>query len=298
MKVLITGINSLLGLGLLKTLPQGFKIIGLWHNYEPQFSPGPAVTFKQLDICDKKIISACFSLFKPDVIIHTAALSDVDYCEHHPERTNRINVEGTQTVVDASRNLGLRQCIFLSTTAVFDGTRAPYSESAKPHPLSVYGISKLLGEKIIKTSGHPFTIVRCVTMYGWNPPGGRDNPVTWEIKQLRRKRKLKVVSDRMTNPLYNIAAAKAIWSIIHRRALGIIHVAGKTRVSRYEWALDTAYVFGFSKKQIFPVTSQFFEYLTPRPVDTSFQTAKMEKVLDCNPLPLITGLTLMRDEKR
>lgn len=294
-KVLITGGVSLLGLGLAKTAPKNIQLFLGYHKHKPANFP-PKISPIYMEITNKKYLDGIITKLKPDIIIHTAGLSDVDYCEKNPKDAHKINVEATKTLLRLAKPFK-PHFIFVSTNAVFDGTKSPYSETDKPNPINVYGKTKFDGENYVRDSGLNSTICRLITMYGWQPLGARLNPVTWKIQKLKNKEVLNMVNDRFINPLYNIEAAKAIWKMIERKSNSIFHVAGKDTKSRYRWAKLVAKVFKFDQKLIKPVASNFFDSLAPRPKDTTFKTDKMEKILGIKPLSIKRGLERMRDEK-
>lgn len=292
-KVLITGSSSLLGYGLIKKVPLGFQIFLTHHKNPLRF--GNLKSFP-LEITNKKETNKLISKLKPGVIIHAAAISDVDWCQKNQEEAWQINVSGTENVARASDKIGSK-LVFISSNAVFDGKKPPYNEKSKTNSINFYGYTKIEGEKILTNLLSPYLIVRLITMFGWQPKGARENPVTWELNQLSAGKTLYMVNDRFLTPLYNISAATAIWKLIQNKKTGIYHVAGADRVSRYNWAKLTAEIFGFDSNRIIPVKSDFFKSLTERPWDTSFETKKLQEELRVKPLSLKAGLILMKKEK-
>lgn len=294
--IIITGAYSLLGSALLQTISsKRYQIIPTWHNKKKVLS-SQNTSDAFLDVANHVSISKAFKKYKPDIIIHAAALSDVDYCETHREEATLINFIGTKNILNECKRFGTK-IIFISTNAVFDGTKAPYTENDLLHPVVFYGKTKQKGEELVKKSMLPFVIVRLTTMYGWQPQGARLNPATWIIQMLTQKKKLFMVDDHFINPLLNLSAAEGISEIISKDHTGIFHIAGRDRVNRFELTLEIASVFNFSTSHISSVKSNFFPKLTSRPIDTSFSTQKMEKVLQIKPLSLREGLLMMKKHK-
>lgn len=293
--ILITGAYSLLGNALLQTMStEKYRIITTWHNKKKVLTAkNTHTTF--LDIANPTFVYKTFKKFQPEIIIHAAAISDVDYCEEHKEEAIRINIGGTKNILSECQRFGTK-IIFISTNAVFDGTKAPYNENDTPHPIVFYGKTKLQGEKLVKKGRFPFVIVRLTTMYGWQPQGARLNPVTWMLQMLTQGKKLFTVDDRFINPLFNLSAAESIAEIISNDQKGIFHIAGKNRVSRFKLAKKIASVFKLPSSHIVPVKSSFFPNLTPRPIDASLSTQKMEKELRIKPLSLKEGLLIMKKQ--
>jgi dTDP-4-dehydrorhamnose reductase len=293
-KILITGAYSLLGLGLLKTLPpQKYTLhLGIYnHLYNID-----KLSHISLDILNLQNTREVFSKIKPDIVLHAAAISDVDYCEKNKKETIAVNINGLQNIINNCIRFKSK-IIFISSNAVFNGNKSSdngYSEKDKPDPINFYGKTKLEGEQLVQKSGLPYLITRLITMYGWEPPLCRPNPVTWQLQKLKNKERLLMVTDRFINPLYNLNASQAIWSAITKNKNGIYHIAGNDKTSRYQWALEVARIFGYPESLIKPVKSELFPQLVNRPKDTCFNTYKMEKKLGIKPLSLQTGLKLMK----
>ena len=296
MRILITGSNSLLGSGLLKTAPKNFEVAISWHENPPSYRRDSYSIKVNLDVEDPKSVKIILKKITPQVVIHLASISDVDYCEINKRKAFATNVVGLRNILRESKLSGIK-VIFASTNAVFDGNNAPYSETKKPNPISYYGYTKLQAEKLIQESNVLYAIVRITTMYGWQPDGARLNPVTWVIDKLKREEKIFMVTDKFINPSYNLSAAKAIWKMVQKDFQGSIHLAGKDTVSRYDWATSVAKVFDLPQNLIFPVESSHFPDLAKRPDDTSFDTKKMIKQLKIKPMSLKQGLKQMRNEK-
>ena len=172
----------------------------------------------ELDVLDRSgLRSACRGV---QVVIHLAALTDVDGCESEPQRAAQINGEGTGNVVAAAHEAGAR-VIYLSTDYVFDGLKlGEYEESDAPGPISAYGRSKLAGEA--KASARPENlIVRTSWVFG----GGR-NFVSSIVSAAKRDPVVSVVDDQIGRPTSSAALARAIAHLTHAEVTGTVHVAG------------------------------------------------------------------------
>lgn len=282
-RIVFTGITGLLGGYFLKKKQRGFEVIG--------------VSRKNFDITDKKKVFDFIQKTKPQIIIHAASLGNVDYCEQHPTEAYKVNVEGTQNIIDAAKEVNAK-IIFLSSNAIYDGDNAPYDEKSNPNPIDVYGKTKVEGEKLVKKSNLDFVIVRLITMYGWPNSIGRGNPVTWVIDNLKRGERINVVNDVYNNHLWADQAAEVIWKIIKGNIKDdIYNIAGADCISRYDLACKVAKVFGLDSSLITPVDSSFFKGIAKRPKNTCFNILKMEKELGIKPLTVDEGLRLMRQEE-
>ena len=291
--VLITGGTGLLGMGLLETIPEGYKVI---PSYKSDFILGvyDGFNFHKFDITKKNEVSNAFDKIKPSCVIHAASIANVDYCERNKNETYLVNVEGTKNILSLCKEYETK-LIFTSSNAVFDGGSSPYLEESETSPVNYYGETKSIAEKLVKDADSDYVVARLILMYGWNHPNERKNPVTWLIEKLQIDESVKLVSDTYTNPLFNIQAARAIWRIIERDYSGIYHIAGKDIVNRYEFAIKTAEVFGFNTNLIESVPSDYFSGIAKRMPNTTYITTKMERELGVAPMSLDEGLSLMNE---
>ncbi|MEK7616880.1 MAG: SDR family oxidoreductase [Patescibacteria group bacterium] len=280
-RIVFTGITGLLGGYFLKGGDLNFEITG--------------VSSKDFNISDKKKVLDFVNDLNPRIIVHAASAGNVDYCEKHPDEAYAVNVEGTRNIIEAAKKINAK-IIFLSSNAIYDGDSAPYDEKKIPNPVDIYGKTKVEGEKLIIKSDLKYVILRLITMYGWPQKGGRQNPVTWMIDNLKREQRINVVNDIYNNHLWAGQAAEALWEVIRENISGVYNIAGADCISRYDLALKVAEVFGLDQSLISPVTSDFFKNIAKRPKNTCFNTSKMEKQLGIKPLSIIQGLNLMKKE--
>lgn len=271
----------MLGGYFLKSKDSNYEIIG--------------VSRKDFDIKNKTKVVNFIKKTNPKIIIHAASLGNVDYCEENPNEAYKVNVEGTQNIADAAKAVNAK-IIFLSSNAVYDGDNPLYDEKKITKPIDVYGKTKVEGEKLIIKSNLNYCILRLITIYGWPQPGGRVNPVTWVIDNLKKRQRINVVNDIYNNHLWAGQAAEVIWEVIKRNIEGMYNIAGADCISRYDLALKVAKVFELDSSLINPVSSDFFKSIAKRPKNTCFNTKKMEKELDIKPLSVDEGLKLMKAE--
>lgn len=293
--VLITGGTGLLGEGLREQTPQGWSIVSLHRRPYPADSPG--VVDATLDVRSRPAVERLFAAHRFDAVVHAAGIASVDYSERHYEESLESNLGGTRNIAELCAASGTR-LVYISTNAVFDGSNAPYGESDRVNPVNAYGRIKLACERLVESTLDRPVIVRPILMYGWPHPMGRPNPVTWVIDALERGETIRVVDDVFENPLHNVRAAVAIWAILQRDIGGVVHLAGRDVVSRYELAKTAARVFGLDEARIRPVSSDAFPDIAPRPRNTSFVTTRMEVELGVPPSTLEAGLQLMAARSR
>lgn len=244
------------------------------------------------DVRDRAALTRLFDQYAFDAVVHAAGVASVDASEQHVDESTASNLGGTRNIAELCAASGAR-LIYISTNAVFDGARAPYHESDPVNPVNAYGRIKVACERVAQATVDGAAIVRPILMYGWPHPMGRPNPVTWVIDALERGQTIHVVDDVYENPLHNVAAARAIWRILERTVTGVIHLAGRDTVSRYELAQRVARVFELDASRIQAVPSSFFPGLARRPPNTSLATTRMDNELGIAAPSLEEGLRTM-----
>jgi len=287
MKILITGGSGLLG-GKIAELAQarGDEVFSGYAHNAPGF--GRAVKF---DLLDGPGISETIMSIKPEVIIHGAALTDVDRCEQERELAYKINVEGTRIVSEVSKQIG-SFLIYISTDYVFDGSRGMYREDDSPNPLSYYGLTKLLGEQFCDHG----CIARSCVIYGSRPASGKVNFALWLIESLKSGKQIHVVTDQFISPTHNLNLAKMVLEASDRKLCGVYHLAGATRISRYDFALQLAKIFKLEADPILPSRMRDLKWNAKRPKDSSLDTSKARRVLADRPLALDESLQILKKE--
>lgn len=293
MRILITGGTGLLGKALIEMNKDAHRI---WTVYLGNYDvPNNKQTnYYKTDVCKINDLEIIFFEARPEFVIHTAAIANVDYCEKNYEEAWYSNFIGTRNVIELCKKYDSR-IVYISTNAVFDGKKAPYSEDDPPCPINNYGKIKLECEENIKNSNLRYLLVRPILMYGWNNKNERLNPVTWLLNKLQNREKVNMVTDVYENPLLNHHCAEIIWTLVRLNKEGLYHIGGRDVVNRYEFAKLIAEVFELkSEDLIFPVTSDFFPDIAPRPKNTSYDTEKLSKELNIKPLGLKDGLLYMK----
>ena len=204
---------------------------------------------------------------KPDVIVHAAALTDVDKCEQNKDLALKVNYHGTLNIVKACEPIK-PFFIYISADCVFDGKKGMYSEDDEPNPINFYGYSKLMEEKAVTTSNLEYCIIRSSVIYGSKPARGKINFALWIIEKLRNKEAISVVTDQYVSPTLNTNLSGMIVEVAEKRINGILHLAGATRISRYEFAQKIAEIFSLDKTLIKPITMNDINWVAERPRDS------------------------------
>lgn len=293
MKALITGGSSLLGKYLFRTKPNNVQLENTWYS---NFIPYR--TDYQLDIKNKVQVHNAFNSFRPDVVIHCAAIGDVELAETDYQMVHETNVIGTGNVIRAARRFDTK-VIYISSNAVFSGNQAPYHEDFGCGPVNNYGKIKRQAERLlIDWAELNWLIIRPFMLYGWPYKGGRDNWGATIVNNLQAGETIKLVNDKIWMPTYAGDVARAIWQLIE---IGgnreIYHVASLERATLHTFGLKIAKVYGFDTDLIEGVPSSYFQSIAARPVDSTYNLDRIAKLgieLD----GIEDGIKRMRDEQR
>lgn len=245
---------------------------------------------ERLDICQQMAVDALIEKSQPDIIYLPAALTNVDYCENHPEESYLPNVVGVKNVVDASNKVGAR-VIYFSTDYIFDGTAGPYDELATANPISEYGKQKLAAEHYIVLTSINYLIVRTTVVYGWEKQG--KNFVYRLVKSLREGTTVRVPDDQIGTPTYAPNLAQNAVTLSRTEIRGVVNIAGPDIVSRYKFALETARIFKLPTGLIIPISTRELNQSARRPLLAGLITNKAEKILNLSIISYENGLGLM-----
>jgi dTDP-4-dehydrorhamnose reductase len=293
-KVLVTGSNGLLGQCMVKVFRDDYHVIGCDLTGASFNSNYPEKEFYQLDLTQRDKVQKFFSKIKPEIIINTAAYTDVDKSEEKRDLCWATNVRSVEILVEAVSDY---QPVFvqISTDYVFDGKSGSYRETDPTNPVSYYGHTKLAAEKILRGSGLEYIIARSMILFG-NGQKIRNNFVTWVIQQLRSGNKIKVVNDQRGNPTIVDDLSEAIKRLLQEEEYGIFHIAGREVCSRYEFAQKIIKVYGLNEKLMEEVDSSQFKQAAPRPVNSSFNLDKLSNTLDWLPGGLEESLSKLKTQ--
>ena len=242
MKFLITGANGQLGHELVRaTIAAGHEVVATSHE--------------TLDITDESAVVLAIRTARPDVVIHAAAWTAVDACESDPEKALLVNGTATKYVADAAHAVGAH-VVYISTDYVFDGNKnSPYEEDDAPNPQSVYGSSKLAGERALGATDAIVRIAWVCGFYGAN--------MVKTILRLAEQPQLKFVDDQIGNPTFADDAAAMIVRLAAEKRSGAWHVTNQGDVSWYEFAREVLIAGGFDPDKVAPIKTH--ELQPPRP---------------------------------
>jgi len=285
MRILVTGGSGLVGAEVCALgIREGHEVFAGFHsNQAPHGRP------TLLDLSKPNVVGGVRAL-NPELIIHTGGLTDVDRCEQEAELAERVNGTATGEIAKAARSLGAH-LTYVSTDYVFDGEQGNYDETAKPNPVSQYGRSKLLGERLLSETGGDYCIARPSVIYGWGR-SWKPNYALFVLKALEEKREVKAAYDMYCSPTLNTSLAQMLLELATRRLTGVFHVAGATRTSRLDFAKEIAAEFCLNPSGITRVDSRMLNLRARRPHDSSLSVGKAARELNAKALKLPEALRL------
>jgi len=285
-RIVVTGAGGLLGKKIISVFSKNYEVIGVYHNSKPETE-----SYLQLDLSKVENVRE-IEKEKPDVIIHAAALTDVDKCEENPDLAKLLNYEVTKEIAKIPAFI-----VYISTDYVFDGERGNYKEDDKPNPVNVYGLTKLMGEEAIKRS-EEYLIVRTSTPYGSNPASGKDNFALWLLKKLKNNERVRIVNDQVTSPTLNTSFALMLKEAVERRIKGVIHLADASQISRYDFSVNLARVFNLDESLITPISINEIKWKAKRPRNSSLNVEKAMEMLSNKPLSVNEALKKLKEEMK
>jgi len=246
LKILITGSAGQLGKELMRILSERHQVVGYG---------------REMDVTDYTQVMTKVADARPDLIIHCAALTNVDFCETNPEINYRVNALGTENVALAAQKIKA-SLVYISTDYVFDGEKgSPYLEYDLPRPLNHYGLAKLAGERIVQSLLDRYFIARTSWLY--HKEG--KNFANTMLRLAQEKDELRVVNDQIGTPTYAPDLAECISKLIETDYYGLYHASNEGFCSWYDFAKEILELGGFREVRVIPITSEEYGSPTKRP---------------------------------
>lgn len=293
MKILVTGSNGLLGQKLIQLLDSDPEIDLVATARSPLSISLQRGVYQKMDIENKEDIVSAFFEHKPEIVINTAAMTQVDDCEMQKEKCWKANVTSVELLTEACQWY-TTHLVHVSTDFIFDGTHGPLDENEKPAPVNYYGESKLAAEEVIKASSIEWSILRTVLVYGITPDMSRSNIVLWVKNSLEQGKKINVVNDQWRTPTLAEDLAMGCYLAAKQKAKGIYNISGKDFMSPYDIAVQTARFFQLDASLINVTDSTQFKQPARRPLTTGFIIDKARKELGYEPHSFEEGLALLQ----
>ena len=287
-RLFITGVSGLLGLNLALQVRDRYTVGGSYHNHLITMDLVETVA---TDLTSQESVRDALAIFQPDVIVHTAAYTDVNGCETNPGLARSLNVDAAANVAKAATESGA-QLVHISTDHLFDGTEPRRTEDDIPEPLNVYAATKLEGELAV-TAECPDALIVRTNFYGWGSPL-KSSFSDWILEGLREERRLPMFADSFFSPILINDLVELIIEMVERQATGVYNIAGRDRLSKYSFAERLAQTFGYGTENIDQTFASEQQTDVVRPSDLSMNCSKLERLIG-RPVPTVDeGLARLR----
>jgi dTDP-4-dehydrorhamnose reductase len=267
-KLLITGASGFLGWHLCQLAKQEWEIYGTYLSHPLEIS---GIKMLKLNLTNFQELQHIFNDIKPTAVIHTAAHSQPNFCQTHPEESHTINVTASCNIADLCADNSI-PCAFTSSDLVFDGLNAPYRETDAVCPVNLYGEQKAIAEAGMLERYPTTAVCRMPLMFGAPTPTAKSfiQPI---IETLKSEKELSLFIDEFRTPVSGTTAAKGILLALEK-VNGIIHLGGKERISRYDFGKLLVEVFQLPATGLKTCRQQDVKMPAPRPADVSLDSSK------------------------
>jgi dTDP-4-dehydrorhamnose reductase len=267
-KLLITGGSGFLGWNLCQLAKQEWEVYGTSFSHDLEI---PGIKMLKVNLTNFLEIKQIFHEIQPSAVIHTAAQSQPNFCQTHPEESHAVNVQASCDIAGLCADDSI-PCAFTSTDLVFDGLNAPYKETDLVCPVNLYGEQKVMAE-IGMLERYPITAVcRMPLMFGMATPTATSFIQPF-IQMLKEGKELKLFIDEFRTPVSGKTAAKGLFLALEK-VNGLIHLGGKERISRYDFGRLLVEVFQLPTDGLKACRQQDVKMAAPRPADVSFDSSK------------------------
>jgi perosamine synthetase len=278
-KILITGVSGMLGSNLAYYFKDNYDILGLYNTHPVEIK---GIHIQQADILSVDSLKNVIQDYKPDIIIHCASLTDIEYCETRKEKTDLVNVIGTKNIVDSVNNVNTK-IIYISSDSVYEGVAGNFSETDPVIPQNYYGLTKYKGElEVLKRSN---SLILRTNIFGWNVQD-KFSIAEWILHELTEKTQINGFKDVYFSSIYTFDLAKILEKAIEQDLAGIYNCGSSDSISKYEFARLLATRFNLDEKLIHPISIDDFKFKAKRGKNLSLNVSKLTNALSCN-LPRI-----------
>lgn len=298
MKLLITGSNGLLGQKIVKRCIK-HRIAFIATSKGPNRNPEcPEDHYVSLDLLQTDEVRHLVLGQQPTAIIHTAALTNVDYCEENPEECHQVNVVSSNVLFEAAKSVGAHFEL-LSTDFVFDGENGPYKEDDPVNPLSIYAQSKVDAEKLLLEDPDNYSnwsIARTIIVYGTGFGLSRSNMILWALEALPKGETMRLVDDQFRAPTWADDLGYGCVEIVKRKQTGIFHLSGPVSRPINQIVEEVGKALELENLAIETISSTTLNQAAKRPPRTGFDLSKAERLLDYHPMDIRETIPLLKKD--
>ena len=246
----------------------------------------------QFDLCDAAMLEEEFKRVRPDAVVHTAALADIDFCQNNQADAERVNVEATRNLARLCAESGVKM-ILCSTDTVFDGKKGMYTEEDAPCAVNFYADTKIRAEGIVRETVPNGVVTRLSLVMGLPVLGAGNSFLAKTFDAWKRGETTKFPENEIRTPMDVISIGRAFLEIASGDFTGTLHLGGSTRINRYEMACQIAERLGYSRELVLATDSNAMPGRAPRPNDASLDNSKARRVLKTPMQTLMSGLDLV-----
>lgn len=294
MKLLITGSNGFVASSVISHAKNQWEVHGIARSGLPADEKN--VHYHLLDLSDTKKLSEIFFQIKPDVVIHTAAIANIDFCQKNQNIAQGINVDVTKEIASLCKKAGIKM-IHCSTDTVFDGKKGMYVEDDLPNPVNFYAQTKVESEKIVLSASDKNVVARLALVMGLRVTEKGNSFLSDLIEKLKNNEQVKFAENEIRTPIDLITLGAALAELAGNNFSGIIHLSGNTRINRFSMAKQIANAMNFDMELIISTDSNSIPDRAPRPNDASMENSKARQILKTRMLSLQEGLELTLNRK-
>lgn len=294
-KILITGANGLLGQKLIRDLIENpsFEVFAIGKGVCR--IAGEGFKYLEVDLTDFIQVKKALTKTQPQIILHCAAMTQVDVCEQNRPQCYQVNVKATEYLVEEAKKYKVH-FIYISTDFVFSGEKGLLDEHEHPAPVNYYGETKWEAERYVTENLIHSTIVRTVLVYGLATDLSRSNFILWVKSSLEAGKEIQVVDDQFRTPTLAEDLAKGCILIAEQSKNGIFNICGPEFLTPFEMAIQTAAYFGLNRNLIKRTDSSFFKQAAERPKKTGLIIQQAREVLGYNPKTFREGIAIMANQ--
>jgi dTDP-4-dehydrorhamnose reductase len=267
-KLLITGASGFLGWHLCQITKQEWEVYGTYFSHSLEI---PGIKMLKVDLTDFQQLKQIFDAVQPAAVIHTAAISQPNFCQTHPDESHTINVTASCNIAGLCADYSL-PCAFTSTDLVFDGLNAPYRETDPVCPVNIYGEQKIMAEEGMLEHNPMTAVCRMPLMFGNETPTATSFIQPF-LQTLKQRKELNLFIDEFRTPVSGTTAAKGLLLALEK-VNGRIHLGGKERISRYDFGCLLVDIFQLPGDGLKACRQKDVKMAAPRPSDVSLDSSK------------------------
>ncbi len=294
MKLLITGSNGFVASSIIAQAKDHWDVHGIARSGLPADEKN--AHYHLLDLSETKKLTEIFFQIKPDVVIHTAAIANIDFCQKNQRIAQAINVDVTKELTSLCQESGIK-IIHCSTDTVFDGKKGMYTEQDLPNPVNFYAETKVESEKIVLSGSDKNVVARLALVMGLRVSEKGNSFLSDLIGKLKMKEPVKFAENEIRTPIDVITLGAALIELARNSVSGIIHLSGNTRINRFNMARQIAKAMNFDTELVISTDSNSIPGRAPRPNDASMDNSKARQLLKTRMLSLQEGLALTLNRK-